>query len=50
LTTDAFLLREAGEERSAGCNGYIKKPGGLGTILAQIDKYYPGTDSARNMK
>ena len=35
---------------SAGCNGYIEKPIDPDTFLAQIDKYFPGTDSARNMK
>ncbi|MGA9049022.1 MAG: response regulator [Dehalococcoidia bacterium] len=35
---------------SAGCNGYIEKPIDPDTFLAQIDKYFPGTDSARNIK
>lgn len=35
---------------SAGCNGYIEKPIDPDTFLAQIDKYFPGTDSSRNMK
>jgi len=29
---------------SAGCNGYIEKPIDPDTFLAQIDKYFPGTD------
>jgi two-component system, cell cycle response regulator DivK len=35
---------------TAGCSGYIEKPIDPDTFLAQIDKYLPGTDSARNMK
>jgi two-component system, cell cycle response regulator DivK len=35
---------------SAGCNGYIEKPIDPDTFLAQIDKFFPGIDSARNMK
>jgi len=34
----------------AGCNGYIEKPIDPDTFLAQIDKYFPGTDAARNVK
>jgi len=35
---------------SAGCNGYIEKPIDPDTFLAQIDKYFPGTDPAREEK
>ena len=35
---------------SAGCNGYIEKPIDPDTFLAQIDKYFPGADPARNNK
>ncbi len=35
---------------SAGCNGYIEKPIDPDTFLAQIDKYFPGTDSGGNTK
>jgi CheY-like chemotaxis protein len=34
---------------SAGCNGYIEKPIDPDTFLAQIDRYFPGTDSTRDM-
>ncbi len=35
---------------SAGCNGYIEKPIDPDTFLTQIDKYFTGTDPARNEK
>jgi len=35
---------------SAGCTGYIEKPIDPDTFLAQIDIYFPGTDSAGRMK
>ena len=35
---------------SAGCNGYIEKPIDPDTFLAQIDKYFPGTDSGGKTK
>jgi len=34
----------------AGCNGYIEKPIDPDTFLAQIDIYFPGTDSGGNTK
>lgn len=35
---------------TAGCNGYIEKPIDPDTFLAQIDKFFPGTNSSRNIK
>ena len=35
---------------SAGFNGYIEKPIDPDTFLAQIDKYFPGTDSGGKTK
>lgn len=35
---------------SSGCDGYIEKPIDPDTFLAQIDKYFPGTESASNVK
>jgi two-component system, cell cycle response regulator DivK len=34
----------------AGCTGYIEKPLNPDTFLAQIGKYFSGTDPARSMK
>jgi two-component system cell cycle response regulator DivK len=34
---------------NAGCNGYIEKPIDPDTFLTQIDQYFSGTDSARNV-
>jgi len=33
---------------NAGCDGYIEKPIDPDTFLAQVNKYLPGIDPARN--
>lgn len=48
--TSYAMASNSDKALSAGCNGYIEKPIDPDTFLAQIDKYFPGTDSARNIK